>query len=178
RGVRGGRVAGGSVGARRDLEAGRHMMTMEIDDGWSAGVAHWRSPNAAAGSWTWWRRDTRQKPWARQTGDEQCLGHMPWKKPGDCNRARRFFVKEDRTQVNAGARASSTSAAAERGERSCTVDAPPRDAMRLPRDCRRIHLSKAASAWNVLLASAVCNRLRAARFRLCSHGSQLNWRQS
>src|SRR4249920_1468778 len=59
--------------------------------------------NAAAGSWTSWRRDTRQKPWARQAGEEQCLGEMPWKKPGDCDQARRIFVQEVARGVNAAA---------------------------------------------------------------------------
>src|ERR1700739_2243025 len=50
--------------------------------------------NAAAGSWTSWRQDTRQKPEARQAGEEQCLGDMTWVRPGDCNRARHGLLYE------------------------------------------------------------------------------------
>jgi len=34
----------------------------------------------------------RQKPSARRAGEEQCLGGMPWLKPGDCNQARRGLM--------------------------------------------------------------------------------------
>jgi hypothetical protein len=48
--------------------------------------------------------DIRQKPWARQAGEEQCLGDMPWVEPGDCNRARRLICMTHRMRsVNAGA---------------------------------------------------------------------------